>query len=267
MGGVRSLEQRIVRAEIVAFPPLRQATDDIVTCGTEAFATSSDVWLAGFGAAIVGAQVKQTDMPATAEAQMLRSTVTNRCRRSALCVVLLAVIGPKLGAQTAAIPTFWQGARLRVTSPALGPQRQVVTLLRQHADTIVVRVQGKHDSTALRSVDISRLELSRGNHRRVKKGLIIGGTSGAALGAVISYATYKKSDCTDQYVCDPFKASSRSDAALGGAIGGGLLGGLVGAAVGAVWRVEEWEYLQIAGRRTSLRVVSGVGGVAVSAAF
>ena len=197
---------------------------------------------------------------------MRHSIPGNRFGRSAICVALIAIIGPPAGAQTATIPTFWPGARLRLTSPALGPQRQVVTLLRQHADTLVVRVVGKNDSTTLRSADVTRLELGRGRHTRVRKGMTVGGIAGAAIGAVTSYATYKKSECTDPYLCDPFKANSRSDAALTGAIGGGLLGALVGAAGGAIWRVEQWEYFPLSAA-TSLRVVPARGGLALSAAF
>jgi hypothetical protein len=191
--------------------------------------------------------------------------MTNRCGRSALCVVLLAVTTPKVGAQT--MPTFWQGARLRVTSTALGPQRRVVTLLRQHADTLVVRVEGRGDSTTLRSADISRLELSRGAHTQVRKGLIVGAISGAVLGAVISYATYKEPDCTSLYGCIDSAVEKRSTETSLGAIGGGAIGALVGAGIGALWRVENWEYFQLPGRATGLRVVPTRSGVALSAAF
>jgi outer membrane lipoprotein SlyB len=198
---------------------------------------------------------------------MPHSTIFNRFGRSVLCVVLLAVTGPKVGAQSGAMPAFWQGARLRVTSPALGPQRRVVTLLRQHADTIVVRVEGRSDSTVLRSADISRLELSRGAHTQVRKGLIIGAISGAVLGAVITYASYKEPDCTNIYGCIDSPIETRSTETAFGAIGGGVLGGLVGAGVGAVWKVENWEYFRIPGAATGLRVVPTRSGIALSAAF
>jgi hypothetical protein len=199
---------------------------------------------------------------------MRRSTVTNRLGRSALCVVTLAVAGAKLGAQTGAMPSFWQGARLRVTSPSLGPQRRVVTLLRQHADTIVVRVQGRNDSTVLAAADISRLELSRGVHTQVIKGLIVGAVSGAVLGAVISYASYTKPECTDLAGCIvDVSIKNRSTETAMGAIAGVAIGALVGAGVGAVWRVENWEYWPIPGRATGLRIVPTRGGLALSAAF
>jgi hypothetical protein len=196
---------------------------------------------------------------------MRHSTMTNRCGRSAFCVALLAVTSPNVGAQT--MPTFWQGARLRVTSTALGPQRRVVTLLRQHADTIVVRVEGRGDSTTLRSADISRLELSRGAHTQVRKGLIVGAISGAVLGAVISYASYKEPDCTSLYGCLDSGIENRGTETTLGAVAGGAIGALVGAGVGAVWRVENWEYFPIPGGAMGLRVVPMRSGVALSAAF
>ena len=195
------------------------------------------------------------------------STFTNRLGRSALCITLLAVASPTVGAQGGSMPTFWQGARLRVTSTALGPRRQVVTLLRQHADTIVVRAKGRGDSTTLRSADISRLELSRGAHTQVRKGLIVGAISGALLGAVISYASYQEPDCTSIYGCIDSGIEKRSTEAAFGAIGGGAIGALVGAGVGAAWRVENWEYFPITGRAMGLRVVPTRSGVALSAAF
>jgi hypothetical protein len=193
--------------------------------------------------------------------------ITNGLGGSALCVALLVVTSPMVEAQTGAMPTFWQGARLRVTSPALGPQRQVVTLLRQHADTIVVRVDGKSDSTALRSADITRLELSRGIHTRVRKGLIAGAISGVVLGAVISYASYSEPDCTSLYGCLDSGIENRGSETAFGAVAGGALGALVGAGVGALWRVEDWEYWPIPARLTGLRVVPARGGLALSAAF
>ena len=45
VGGVRSLEQRIVRAEIVAFAPFRQASHDIVTCVTQISLRQETPWL------------------------------------------------------------------------------------------------------------------------------------------------------------------------------------------------------------------------------
>lgn len=198
---------------------------------------------------------------------MRRSMMTNRLGRSALCVALLAVTSATVGAQTDAMPTFWQGARLRVTSPTLGPQRQVVTLLRQHADTMVVRVAGRNDSTALRAADISRLELSRGTNTQVRKGLIVGAVSGAVLGAVISYASYTEPDCTSLYGCLDSSIESRSAETTLGAVAGGALGALVGAGIGAIMRVENWEYFPIPGRATGLRVVPTRSGVALSASF
>jgi hypothetical protein len=198
---------------------------------------------------------------------MRRSTITSGFGGSALCVVLVAVTSPTVEAQTGAMPTFWQGARLRVTSPALGPQRRVVTLLRQHADTIVVRADGKGDSTALRSADITRLELSRGVHTQVRKGLIAGAISGAVIGAVISYASYKEPDCTSLDSCVDAGIENRGSETALGAVAGGCIGALVGAGVGAVWRVENWEYFPIPGRAMGLRVVPARGGLALSAAF
>jgi hypothetical protein len=179
---------------------------------------------------------------------MPRSINTPLFGRSALCAMLLAIGSTTAAAQTGAMPALPAGIRIRVTSPALQPSRLVATVIGQHADTLVVRGDGRPDSTVLASATVTRLELSRGFHSRTLKGLVVGALAGTAFGAVSSYATYKKTECTTFVGCSDTGIASRSAATTLGAIAGGALGALVGAAVGAVVRVEEFQYLALPGR-------------------
>lgn len=168
------------------------------------------------------------------------------CVRLALGCLLVCIPSADAAAQTGAIPALPAGLRVRVTSTALQPSPLVATVIGQRADTLFVRGDRRPDSVAVPATGISLLEVSRGFHSRTIKGLVIGAITGTALGAVSSYATFKKPDpCTTFVGCNGSGIESRSAATALGGVAGGIVGALVGAAVGAVVRVEEWQFLAL----------------------
>lgn len=78
--------------------------------------------------------------------------------------------------------------------------------------------------------DIRKVEVSRGTHRNVLKGTLIGLGTGAMLGC---FGGASASD-------DDFYVSQGTQAALGAAVLGAV-GALVGTAVGAMSKTEKWE--------------------------
>lgn len=196
---------------------------------------------------------------------MARSIIANRLGRLGLGAALSAVAATGAVAQTGAMPALPAGTRIRVMTPALKARGQIATVLGYHADTLVVRAEGRQDSTAIPFADVRRLQISRGSQTRITKGMLIGSVAGAVIGAVGSYATYKEDDCSQSFFfCDPI---SRSEVTEVGALLGAILGLGAGAGVGALWRAEQWMDLSLANGRVSLRLVPARGGVALSALF
>ena len=189
---------------------------------------------------------------------------------SVVTAAMVAAAEPAAAQAPAALPIA-DGTRARVTAPALGPSRRVATVIAQRGDTLVLRSEGALNSVAVPLAGVTGLEVSRGRHTRVRRGLAVGLVTGAVVGAVASYAAYKPDTCGETELgcfLSPLPEFSRSDETVLGAIGGGLLGAAVGSVVGLAWRTERWERVSLPPRIARVRLApTPGGGLAIGVAF
>ena len=156
--------------------------------------------------------------------------------RFAHLVSIAVAIAPGIAiAQTPTVTdtALHTGSRVRVTSIALGTQRVVGTLVSATSDSVIFTPVGVVSAMSLKTVDVKRLEVSRGRNRHLWKGPLIGFLVGAGLTAGYAAATWDKNNTN-------FIDFGRwGDAGLA-AIPGGLVGLLVGSIFGAR-EVESWK--------------------------
>ena len=114
-------------------------------------------------------------------------------------------VASALPAQPPVIPT-WPVAsesRVRVLSPVLGDKKQVGVAVAATRDTLSFRGEKQLSYVSIHTFDIRQLEITQGTHtRRFAGGLLIVG--GAAVGAAIGAATWKKPSCSPGYLLRVF---------------------------------------------------------------
>jgi len=116
----------------------------------------------------------------------------------------------------------------------------VGTLRSLSADSIVfIDPQGKPTGLALQNV---ALERSIGRTGRFWKTFGITVAAGAAVGGLISAATWEQCE-SDAFLGCFMVPASRGEAGILGVLAGGVIGIPVGALLGAVIKVERWEPL------------------------
>ena len=148
------------------------------------------------------------------------------------------------------------GARVRLISPTLQPNQQIVRILSTGNDTVVFRSERNPVTRSLALSEISAVDVSLGEQRRTRRGAVIGLLSGAAIGGIAGYATYEP--CTGICFLEP--ASAGSNAAWTGAAGGAM-GLLVGTTIGWLSKSEKWQRVQL---NTRVGVATSRSGSAVS---
>jgi hypothetical protein len=152
------------------------------------------------------------------------------------------------------------GARLRITTRD-GEKPRIATLVARTADTLQLRMAGSANTVAMPLADISRLDVSTGQHRNVYKGMILGVLAGGGGGALLGAASYQP--CTSQCLFAP--ANAGASAVIGG-VAGGALGLVVGSLIGAV-RVDDWKRVVPDARRVAVSVRPGARGVGLAVRF
>jgi len=163
--------------------------------------------------------------------------------RFAAFVFITIACAPSIGVAQAQVATAGEriptaGSRVRVTSIALGGERVTGTLVSATRDSIIFQPTGLVTRTAVRTSDVTRLEVSSGSHKQVGRGMLYGFLIGAASAALIESATWEKTS--------GFDFGRGGDAAIV-AVPGGLIGAVVGAIVGAR-TTETWQTVPIPGR-------------------
>jgi len=181
-----------------------------------------------------------------------------RMLRPALLVLLLgSAVLPEVVAQK---PTLVQpGQRVRVQSALARTPELIGGVQSISPDTLVVRHAdgaGASAATAIPLVYITRLEVSRGQHSRWARGLLIGLGVGATTGVILGATS------------DSDWLFSKSDLALMGAVVMAPVGGFVGLVVGALTKSERWETVPLprAGKSVTLGP-PGRFGLGVRVAF
>jgi hypothetical protein len=143
-------------------------------------------------------------------------------------VPLLILLVLAAGTAAASPPDPVPGERVRVTAPAFGLDKAVGALMESASDSIAFRRDGDTTRVAFLRRQVTRLDVSRGFHRRTLKGAGLGLLIGAGAGGLLGLTS-----------SDP-GFIGRSGAAV---IGAGLLGGVglvVGTVSGAVIHHETW---------------------------
>lgn len=149
------------------------------------------------------------------------------------------------------------GARVRLISPTLQSDQQIVRILSAGRDTVVFRSERNPVTRSLALNEISAVEVSLGERRRTRRGAVIGLLSGAAIGGIAGYVAYEP--CTG-FCLTLGSNSAAGDAAIGGAVGG-VLGLLVGTTIGWLSKSEKWQRVQL---NTRVGVATSRSGSAVS---
>jgi hypothetical protein len=147
------------------------------------------------------------------------------------------------------------GNRVQVTSPAHRADKVVGTVLAIQNDTLVLQVEKITDPVRLPFSAITKIQVSRGQRRRVGDGLIMGGAIGAGVGMLLGFAAGDD---------DPgILAMSAGDKAAIGAVLLGVAGAGLGGLLGARSTKERWEPVPLGGVAARIGMAPRGDGVAL----
>jgi hypothetical protein len=182
--------------------------------------------------------------------------MSSHCARRIALTLACWLLPGTVAAQYAAAP----GARVRVVNVSSSAPVLTGRLMRIAGDTVTISSAGAIQ-TALLLTPEHRLEVSAGTHGRTLRGIGLGFLTGAAVGAAVGLATYKKSDCTGLCVLDFGPGATALAGAVLVSVPGMLIGGIVGANVTReTWRLVEHRPIRVgvapAGHRGVLLTLS-----------
>ena len=195
---------------------------------------------------------------------MLRSKLlpTSLVPRVAGCWLLAAASFPGLAiAQRspapAPEPAVAPGTRVRITVP--GEARRVGTVVAIVGDTLVAQWE-RGGARGVALSQLSRLEVSRGRHRRPWRGAGLGLALGATVGAVVGAATYE--GCEGRANC--MELGGPGTNAVAAALVIGVAGAAVGGVLGASRPTEAWRSVPRERLRVGITMLPGGLGLALS---
>ncbi len=137
-------------------------------------------------------------------------------------------------------PPLEPGARVRITAPDLGIEKQEATFQALRGDTLAVTADS---AMALSLSSVTRLDVYRGQKSNLLLGMGIGFAAGAGLGALMDAAV----DCEEDF------DFSDESTCVGFAPAGGAVGGLlVGTTAGLLIKSDRWEEVPLDRLRVSL---------------
>lgn len=166
-----------------------------------------------------------------------------------LCIATVLPLHPSHAQAAHDSATFPSGTRVRVTAPGvLTPSRQSGRVLTSGADTLSLQPDGGAAPFVLPWAAVTDLDVSRGRHRSTFRGFVIGALVGGVSGAVIGAATYQETKPSagcpgteDFCITGPlFDIGRGGSAALAGGLGA-LVGGVTGALIGHAHQDDTWE--------------------------
>jgi hypothetical protein len=157
-------------------------------------------------------------------------------RRPALVVLLVMLASTASAQESGTLQSAIQpGARVRVSTVGAGTVTGRVVAVQ--GDSLQLTRDRSVDTLRLAGSQLTSLEVSVGRHKRRWRGAGLGFLGGAALGAVLGAATYRKPDCSgDAYFCD---LGPGFDATFGAVLLGGA-GAVVGAIAGG-GSADDWQ--------------------------
>lgn len=173
----------------------------------------------------------------------------------AAAVCLVAAEARTLPAQAAV------GERVRVRTT----ERERVVGRLEYLDTdSLVLSDGMGVRRSLIVAGVTRLEVSRGRHRRVLAGAVVGTLAGALIGTGVGVALDANEDADYEARCrarDSANCGSRwfdgIEIGVGAVLGSGI--GLATGIIAGSIRVEQWKAVPLSDRVAMLAVPSGVG--------
>ncbi len=145
------------------------------------------------------------------------------------------------------------GDRVRVTAPGLFLGRLVGRVVTLTADSCVLKIEGRADTTAIALASLTKLEVRRGQRSHWLEGAAIGVVAGMVVGYTFSYPL--GAACTAE-VYDRCIAT-------GGSLIGGVLGFLIGADLGRKYKGDRWQRVPLDRLRVGLGPAPG-GGLAAA---
>ena len=179
--------------------------------------------------------------------------------RSVLAFACVAILATPVASKSQGLEGVTAGDRVRLTAPNIGiVKRQSFTLVGVTADSITLSPIGQDITVDCAIADLSSLQAHRGQKRATWRGLVIVGTTGAAIGILTGLAAGNDPP-------DEFYDMSAGEKALTGGVALGLLGGAVGALLGSTVKLDRWEKVPIQVRVAPSDIVAG--GFAVSASL
>jgi hypothetical protein len=169
--------------------------------------------------------------------------------------IFIGCVGPDLGraseGQQAGVPLPKSRVRVKAVSFA---HRVIGILERVTSDTLVVLREGEAGRLAIPIVDVTSLEVSRGKHSNLLKGMGIGLLAGAGVGLLVGLATYDDENCFP--ICGVGNYTAGSTIVFGG------LGLVAGFAVGVATHSERWRAVSPSEFKVGFGGLPG-GGMAV----
>jgi hypothetical protein len=192
-------------------------------------------------------------------------------RVAALVQIAGFLVQPHLRAQQ--ITSVPIGTRVRITIGRTAPSGsgEVVALTR---DSLFIATPGEQTRLGFRRVDISRLEVSSGQHRNTLKGLGIGVLAGAGTGVIAGIASGNDSPCVPPPTtptgtlgiglgpCDfNLELTAAQKAGIFG-VAFGIVGGAIGSITGALIKSDRW--VMVSESTAILPLVDGKGRLGLS---
>lgn len=199
-----------------------------------------------------------------------------RSRTAGFLLVALALV-PHTTTLAQAPASVAVGDRVRITTPHhRGRHRLVGRLAEVQQDSLVVETDDRGTRVRVPLAQAARVDVSRGRHTNIWRGMGIGMVGGAVTGAVIGATTYHKGRgpvCSpnDILFCGDWTGDmgepDRGFSPKSGTITFGLLGILAGGIGGAIIRTERWSSRPLGGTARLRATPSGDPVVHVAIAF
>ncbi len=161
--------------------------------------------------------------------------------RAVASALSLSMLVPLVSLSAQVQPPVETGARVRVTSPELGPGRSVGTCLELSEGHMSFAPEAGASPQSLHVDSLTALDVSRGRKSNVGKGAAFGFLAGASLGALAGLTM----DQSGPEV-------TAGQWALMGAGVGGLVGLVVGLGVSPLIKTERWEEVPLDRLRVSV---------------
>jgi len=144
-------------------------------------------------------------------------------------------------AAMAQISGLYTGDKVRIYAPDIYSETFRGTIYGINTAEIILDFEGVLHIFPLTSIE--RLDVSYGKKRRTGRGALIGLTSGAFLGTLISLTTYEECN-SDEFMGCLFHFD-KGESALLGAAAGGFIGLIAGTAIGSIIKTDVWVRLPL----------------------